>query len=340
MKLGALRRKGAIAALAIATALAATGASFLLWQRALAPANPTGDPQLFEVEPGAPLGRVAEELEERGLIRSARALVWWARWKGLEGELRAGEYELSPAADADELLRIIAEGRIKTYPVVLPEGLTAREIADRLEQAGLAEREAFLAAVRDAALAQELGVEGETLEGYLFPETYRLPRGLSAREVATVLVRQFLRVWEELEPLARERGLSMREVVTLASIVEKETGAPDERPLIASVFLNRLERGMRLESDPTVIYGIPDFDGNLRRVHLEDGANPYNTYRIRGLPPSPIANPGAEALRAVLEPADTDYLYFVSRNDGTHVFSRSYREHRAAVDRFQRRGGR
>ena len=129
----------------------------------------------------------------------------------------------------------------------------------------------------------------------------------------------------------------MREVVTLASIVEKETGAPEERPLIAGVFRNRLDRGMRLESDPTVIYGIPDFDGNLRRVHLDDDANPYNTYRIAGLPPGPIANPGAASLRAVVRPAETDYLYFVSRNDGTHVFSRSYREHLNAVNRYQKR---
>jgi UPF0755 protein len=128
----------------------------------------------------------------------------------------------------------------------------------------------------------------------------------------------------------------MRELVTLASIVEKETGAPDERPLIAAVFLNRIRLGMRLETDPSVIYGIADFDGNLRRVHLEDETNPYNTYRIPGLPPGPIANPGREALRAVFEPADSPYLYFVSRNDGTHVFSKSYREHARAVVHFQK----
>ena len=148
---------------------------------------------------------------------------------------------------------------------------------------------------------------------------------------------EFLARWRELAPLAEAQGRSMQEVVTLASIVEKETGAEAERPLIASVFLNRLARGMRLESDPTTIYGIPDFDGNLRRVHLEDESNPYNTYRIAALPPGPIANPGADALRAVLEPAPADFLYFVSRNDGTHHFSRTYREHVNAVNRFQRR---
>ncbi len=130
----------------------------------------------------------------------------------------------------------------------------------------------------------------------------------------------------------------MLETVTLASIIEKETGAPEERPLIAAVFHNRLHRGMRLDTDPAVIYGIPDFDGNLRRAHLEDAGNPYNTYQIRGLPPGPIANPGADSLRAAVEPADARYLYFVSRNDGTHEFSNSYAEHAAAVDRYQRKG--
>jgi UPF0755 protein len=153
-------------------------------------------------------------------------------------------------------------------------------------------------------------------------------------------VKQFEETWHRIEPHTRDHGLSRHEIVTLASIVEKETSAPEERPLIAAVFLNRMKRGMRLETDPTVIYGIEDFDGNLRRRDLNDASNPYNTYRIAGLPPGPIASPGAHALRAVLEPAETDYLYFVSRNDGTHHFSRSYREHANAVNRYQKRGKR
>jgi UPF0755 protein len=303
----------------------------------LEPAAERAEPVLFEVESGDSLGRIASRLEAAGLVRDARAVEWLARLRGLSGSLHAGEYQLSAAARPQEILEQIAAGRVATYAVSVPEGFTAAQIAERLEREGLAVAAEFLAAADDPALAEELGVPAERLEGYLFPETYRLPRGQPPRAIARAMVEQFRRVWQELAPKAEERGLSMHEVVTLASIVEKETGAPEERPLIASVFANRLARGMRLESDPTTIYGIPDFDGNLRRRDLENGDNPYNTYRIAGLPPGPIASPGRAALAAVVEPAESDYLYFVSRNDGTHVFSRSYREHVNAVNRYQRR---
>ncbi len=305
-------------------------------QRALAPAAESDAPVLFAVARGETLSSIAHNLEARGLVRDARSVIWLARWRSLAGELRAGEYLISPAQDPGEILARIAAGEVETYEVVLPEGLTARQIGERLEAAQLVVAEDFDKVVRDPAVVAKLGVEGPTLEGYLFPETYRLPRGLSAEEVAHILVSQFRETWLEIAPAAREQELSMLEVVTLASIVEKETGAANERPLIAAVFRNRLRKGMRLETDPTVIYGIPDFDGNLRRRDLENRDNPYNTYKIRGLPPGPIASPGANALRAVVEPADADYLYFVSRNDGTHKFSRTYREHVVAVNTFKR----
>lgn len=320
--------------------LAGAAAGGLALRRSLAPAGGPEAPQVtFQVTPGQSLSRVARNLEQQGLVRSARSAAWLARLRGQAGRLHSGEYRLSAALSPGEILARIARGEVVTYEVVLPEGLRAREIAERLEAAGVADAGDFMQVVGDADFADSLGVEGPSLEGYLFPETYRFPRGLGAHALAAEMVEQFLAVWRQIEPRARERGLGMRQVVILASIVEKETGAAEERPLIASVFHNRLRRGMRLESDPTVIYGIPDFDGNLRRVHLEDGENPYNTYRIAGLPPGPIASPGAHALRAVVDPADTDYLYFVSRNDGTHRFSRSYREHVNAVNRFQRRRG-
>jgi UPF0755 protein len=324
---------------ALATAALAGGGGYAL-MRALAPVAPEAEPVLFQVPGGASLKAIAEGLEAEGLIRNAAAVELLARWRGLDSALRAGEYWLSAAAPPDAILATLAAGRVATHELVAPEGFTAEMIAERLEAAGLADAAEFLAWVRDPASAAHHGVEGPGLEGYLFPETYRLPRGLSAREAAAVFVDQFKREWRAIEPRARAQKLSMREVVILASIVEKETGAPEERPLIAGVFLNRLERGMRLETDPAVIYGIPDFDGNLRRRDLENADNPYNTYRIAGLPPGPIANPGREALAAVVSPAESDYLYFVSRNDGTHRFSRTYREHELAVDEFQKRRSR
>jgi UPF0755 protein len=304
---------------------------------ALLPALASAPPAIFDVRPGTSLGQVARDLESRGLIRNAVAFKLLARYRKLDGALQVGEYELSAALAPGEILTRIAEGRVIAYEVVIPEGLTASRIALRLEVAGLSNAAEFLAFALDPASAGSLGVEGATLEGYLFPETYRLPRGLGVREIAEVLVGQFFEVWREIEPQALRQKLSMLEVVTLASIVEKETAAPHERPLIAAVFRNRLKRGMRLETDPTVIYGISDFDGNLRRRDLENAENPYNTYQIAGLPPGPIANPGADALRAAVNPAESDYLFFVSRNDGTHAFSKTFSEHARAVNQYQRK---
>jgi UPF0755 protein len=293
---------------------------------------------VFEVPRGASLAPVARELERAGVIRNARAFQLLARVTRRSNALRAGEYALSPSLPADEVLERLASGAVRTHSVVLPEGLSMHEIAERLEAAGLVSAAEFLAVTSDPTVPVVLGVDGTTLEGYLFPETYELAKGLAPREIVRSMVEQFLRVWRRIEPVAAEKGLSMREVVVLASLVEKETGAPEERPLVAAVFLNRLARGMRLETDPAVIYGIEDFDGNLRRVHLDDEKNPYNTYRFSGLPPGPIANPGEASLRAVVEPADAEYLFFVARKDGTHHFSRSYGEHVRAVQRYQRGG--
>jgi UPF0755 protein len=318
--------------------LLALGGLWCAADLATRPVSSSNEEIVVVIPPGSSLPAVARILADAGVIRSARAFALTARLRGVAGSLRAGEYALAPSLPAGAVLERIAAGQVMTHRLVLPEGLRMEEIAARLEAAGLGSAAAFLAVTKDPASPAAFGVEGRDLEGYLFPETYALARGVPARDVVGMMVEHFHSVWGSIEPVARERGLSMREVVVLASVVEKETGAPEERPLIASVFLNRLARGMRLETDPAVIYGIPDFDGNLRRVHLEDAGNPYNTYAHGGLPPGPIANPGAAALRAVVEPAESEYLYFVSKKDGTHQFSRSYAEHVRAVNRYQRNG--
>jgi UPF0755 protein len=308
--------KRAVLTIVVAVAAGTAVAGAAVTRYALSPlAGDEAPNALFVVSPGESLGDVARNLEDRELVRSAWVVEWLARSRGLASSLHAGEFVLSPSQSPGEILEWIARGRVATSPVVLPEGFTLAQIAQRLASAEVADREAFLALARDPETAAAMGVEGETLEGYLFPETYRIPRGLEPMEIARTLVAPFFEVWREIEPAAREQGLSMREVVTLASIVEKETAAPEERPLIAAVFRNRLERGMRLETDPTMIYGSENFDGNLRRRDLENVDNPHNTYRIFGLPPGTIASPGAEPLLRVAERRHPRLLEDVS---GTH----------------------
>jgi UPF0755 protein len=221
------------------------------------------------------------------------------------------------------------------HRLTVPEGLTVVQIADVIERAGLGAAPEVVARANDPAHARALGVAASGLEGYLFPDTYLFPRTVTVDGILAAMVARFRTVFTpEWERRAAELGLTTHQAVTLASIIEKETGDPAERPLIGSVFHNRLKRGMRLETDPTVIYGIKDFDGNLTRRHLET-PTPYNTYIIKGLPPGPIANPGRESLQAALFPADSPYLFFVSRNNGTHQFSATLADHSQAVRRFQ-----
>jgi UPF0755 protein len=256
------RRRLRLLGIALGLVLVVGSVGGVVVQWSLSPVAPNAAEQRFEVLAGTGLWQIARNLQSAGIVRDARALVLLARWRGVDGSLRAGEYALSPTWPAERVLEQIVSGRVITYEVVLPEGLTAVEIAARLEAATLARADEFLAVVRDPAVAQEFGVQGSSLEGYLFPETYRMPHGLSAKRVARVVVDQFLEEWTPLAAGAKERGFDMQQTVTLASIVEKETGAAPERPLVASVFWNRLAIGMRLESDPTTINGIPDFDGN------------------------------------------------------------------------------
>jgi UPF0755 protein len=227
------------------------------------------------------------------------------------------------------------------YQIIIPEGYTVRQIALRLAEKGIVEQqEEFLSLAFSVNFAGSLGIEGAGVEGYLFPDTYLFPKGVASAEVIRTMVGKFRRVYvPAFSQRAAELGMTDKQIVTLASIIEKETGVPEERPLVSAVFHNRLKRGMPLCSDPTVIYGIKAFDGNLRKLDLMR-MTPYNTYLSRGLPPGPIANPGASAIQAALYPAPTNYLYFVSRNDGTHHFSATLREHNEAVWKYQKGGRR
>jgi UPF0755 protein len=290
---------------------------------------------------GSTFQEVVHLLDEEGMLRSPTRFYLMARILGIAGRVKAGEYELSTAMMPSAILHKLVTGDVVKYRVVIPEGYTVRQIAVRLADQGIIdEQEEFLSVAFSPDFAVGLGMTGDGVEGYLFPDTYLFSKEIAPAEVIKAMVENFKRVYApDFSLRAAELGMTDREVVTLASIIEKETGLAEERPLISAVFHNRLKRGIPLCSDPTVIYGIADFDGNLRKRDLEK-KTPYNTYLIRGLPPGPIANPGRSSILAALYPAPVKYLYFVSRNDGSHHFSATLREHNQAVRRYQQKGSR
>jgi UPF0755 protein len=292
---------------------------------------------IITIPEGATLRQFAALLEREQLVRSRRAFVLLGKLTNAERRIHAGEYALHAGMRPAEILSDVSNGRVVLHDITIPEGYTAVQIADLLHQRELTDPEEFLRLVRDRDFIRSLNLEESTLEGYLFPETYRFARHAKAKDIVRTMVGALQQaLTPELLARARDLEMSTRHVLTLASLIEKETGVDAERELVSAVFHNRLRHGIPLQSDPTVIYGLAQFDGNLRKQDL-DHVSPYNTYRIVGLPPSPIANPGLKSIRAALYPASARYLYFVSRNDGTHVFSVSLPEHNQNVERFQRR---
>jgi UPF0755 protein len=308
-----------------------------LMHYAAAPSESGGRPEkkIVAIEKGQNFRQTTLLLQSQQLIDHPFKFRLLARLQGKDKQIQAGEYLLSADMPPGDILEVLVNGKVRLYKVTVPEGSTLKQIAAIVENAGLANRAAFLSTATDADFVREKGIDGETFEGYLFPETYFFPKNTAAREIITAMVDRFRSVFTEAwKKRAADIGLSVHQVLTLASIIEKETGAPSERPTISSVFHNRLRRGMRLQTDPTVIYGIDDFDGNLTRKHLATHT-PYNTYLISGLPPGPIANPGRAAIEAALYPADTAYLYFVSKKDGTHQFSTTFADHNRAILTYQ-----
>jgi UPF0755 protein len=288
----------------------------------------------FRVYPGDTFGEVNSRLRQGKVISNPRLFHWLARYRGQMEKLRAGAFPIKSGSTMPEVLDALVHGTPLLTGITIPEGRNLWEIAGLMERARLASKDEFIAAASDPELARELGVEAQTLEGYLFPETYRFAPGTAVKDIIATMVRQFR---QRVATTANGHPtLTAHQVVILASVVEKETGAKAERPMIASVFLNRLKKRMRLESDPTTIYGMgQNYAGNLRRDDLQT-LTPYNTYKIPALPIGPIANPSLEAIEAVMRPAVSENLFFVSKNDGTHAFTRTYAEHQRAVDEWQR----
>ena len=281
--------------------------------------------------------QVAAQLEQEGLIKSRLAFVWLGRFQSADRKIHAGEFELNPSMAPAEILSRLTTGQVMLHPILIPEGLTMVQIAEIFGQQGLVDPQELLRLMKDPAFIASLGIKADTLEGYLYPDTYKFPRGIKPKEVITAMVEHLRQVYgPDLQARAQELKLTQHEVLTLASVIEKESNSNGEREEISAVFHNRLKKHIPLQSDPTVIYGLPSFDGNIHKKDLSS-PSPYNTYRIAGLPPGPIANPGIQSIRATLYPSDSRALYFVSKNDGTHQFSATLEEHNQAVEKYQKR---
>ncbi|MFH1874237.1 MAG: endolytic transglycosylase MltG [Pseudomonadota bacterium] len=283
---------------------------------------------IVEIEPGSSVQTIALKLAANKVLNTPKIFTAYVRLAGKSGKLKAGEYEFPAGLTAHEVLQKILKGDVIHYELQIIEGWSVADIADYLAKQPI---------ITDPQFAADFKRLAKSKEGYMFPDTYRILRPKSAQDLIDRFEARFNEVYSpEIAAVAKDQGLSKQEVITLASIVEKETGLADERPVIASVFLNRLKNNIALQSDPTVIYGLSNFDGNLRKQDLAN-PHPYNTYVHAGLPPGPICNPGQASIEAVLYPAQTHYLYFVSKNDGSHEFSRTLEEHNRAVQKYQMR---
>lgn len=336
-----VRRRSALTRVVFWTALVLFTGSILIagwiFSFALSPGPQTQESAAVVFIPRGASGKtISHLLAEAKLIHDDPRFLILAKITGKSKHLQAGEFSLHTGLKPLDVLEELVWAKPIEHSVTIPEGLRYTEIASIFADNGWAKRERFIEYAQDQEFIQELGLGNiPSLEGYLYPDTYSLVRPAADEKVLiTMLVRRAIEVWQSLSGSQQEHD--RHAVFTLASIIEKETGQDEERPLIAAVFLNRLRRNMRLQSDPTVIYGIENHQGSLSRTDLKK-PTPYNTYIIPALPPSPICNPGKEALKAVLEPASVDYLYFVSKNDGSHYFSTTLREHNQAVRTYQKR---
>lgn len=341
-----LRVLGLLTLLALAVAAAAAWYGWNRYQRALVEpwAAFSGEGITVDITSGTSATAILVQLEREGVLADAEVARLYLTRVLHDPPLLAGEYRFERPASGREVLDRLIRGDVLLHRVTLVEGLSLEEAAAALAEAGFGDHGKLLAAMRSPAAIADLDPEAEDLEGYLFPNTYSFAKGASEREVVERLVATFRARWaNEVAPRAEAagHGRSVRETVILASIVEKEARLPAERGVIAGVYHNRLQRGIGLYADPTVIYGLKRlgrWEGRIRKIDLQT-ETPWNTYKIRGLPPTPIASPGLASLLAAAEPADVPYLYFVSRNDGSHVFTRTLAEHNREVDRWQRRRG-
>jgi UPF0755 protein len=334
--------KRLLIALVVVVAVVAGGAALLAtyaFNRMQQPYKGFSEPtRLVEIPSGSGASEIRRRLVEAGVVSDELAFRAALVWTRQSRALKAGEYRFDRPMTVVEVIDKIARGEVYGHPITFPEGLTIREMAAIFQSSGFGTAAAFIEAAGNGSLINDLDPAARDLEGYLFPETYTLPRGTPVSKLIAMMVARFRDTYDDLEGTGSgELNLSLRELVTLASLVEEETGKAGERPIVAAVYRNRLIRNMPMQADPTVVYALVKagtYDGNIRRRDLAFDS-PYNTYKYPGLPPGPIASPGRAALAAALAPADVNYLYFVSRNDGSHVFAETLAEHNANVYEYQ-----
>ena len=301
----------------------------------LQPAGQASQVVVLEIAEGESFSETARRLQAHRMIKNKWAFVLVGWLGGLDRKIMPGEYEFHGGMAPLRILRKLSSGEVRLYTVTIPEGFSAKQIADLLHEKQLVDRAEYIRLIRDPAFIHTLSLSVNDLEGYLFPDTYLFARHMQPEVMIQAMVSRFRQiVTEDDRARAEALGLSLHQAVTLASLIEKETARSDERALISGVFHNRLRRKIPLQSDPTVIYALHEFDGDLRKNDLLF-ESPYNTYHVRGLPPGPIANPGKASIRAALYPESVKYLYFVSRNDGSHEFSATFAEHKRAVRKYQ-----
>lgn len=292
-----------------------------------------------QIPAGYSVRDIGGKLEGAGIVRSAQLFRWYVRLLSGSHSLQAGEYEFRLPIALPQVVEKIERGAVLYHRVTIPEGLDMMEIVEVLSRQGLGVKARFEAAVQDPSPISDLDPDARNLEGFLFPDTYLVTRSMSEQQIVAVMVQKFRSLWTARRRQdARRLGMNVHQVVTLASLIEKETHLASERPLVSAVFHNRLKEHLKLACDPTVIYAVRQveaFDGVINRSDLRIDS-PYNTYLYPGLPPGPIASPGVGSIDAALHPADADYLFFVAKNDGSHYFSSNYRDHRRAVAKYQR----
>lgn len=313
---------------------------FLGYSFVNSPASDSKQDVIYEIAPATSFSVIAKELQDKNVVKNAEVFSLFAKFTGMRGKIKRGEYLLNTNMRPSEVLAVITSGKSIARPFTITEGLNIFEISELYAQKGFGSRDEFFKLLTEPSFIQSLiGEKLSSLEGYLFPETYQVTKYTTAKELITSMVRRFQNVFSEVTAKYPLNGLTPRQLVILASIVEKETGASQERPLIAGVFHNRMKKGMKLQTDPTILYGKAVMSGKLSmsisRDDLQNEKNPYNTYVIPSLPPGPISNPGREALIVSIQPPTTKYLYFVSQNNGTSTFSETYEEHLKAVKKYQ-----